>query len=192
MELKVNEIFYTLQGEGARVGCPSIFIRLSHCDKTCPFCDTEFESGKILTVGQIYENIQNYPCQWIVWTGGEPTLQLTSQIVQFFKDKGYKQAIETHGGNKVPAGIDYIAVSPKVAEHVLAQNFPDGVQELRYIRHVGQAIPQPKIKAEHYFISPEFNGDVPVYENIAYCIELVKQHPQWRLSVQMHKFLKIR
>jgi organic radical activating enzyme len=192
MELKVNEIFYTLQGEGARVGSPSIFIRLSHCDKTCSFCDTEFESGTILSVQDIYAEIQQYPCKWIVWTGGEPTLQLNDEIIAFFKERGYFQAIETHGGNKVPQGIEHIAVSPKVAEHVLLQNFPDGVQELRYVRHIGQAIPQPKIKAEQYFISPEFNGNMPVYENLAYCIELVKKHPQWRLSVQMHKFLKIR
>lgn len=192
MEVKVNEFFYTLQGEGARAGCPSIFIRLSHCDKTCDFCDTEFESGVLYTIETLWDKIKAFPCSWIVWTGGEPTLQLTPEIVDFFKQKGYSQAIETHGGNKVPEGMDYIVVSPKVAEHVLAKNFPNGVQELRYVRHVGQGIPQPKITAQYYCISPQFNGNIPVYENLDYCIQLVKAHPMWRLSIQMHKFLNIR
>lgn len=77
--LKVNEVFYSLQGEGARAGEASIFVRLSDCDLTCGFCDTEFKSGKELSFEELLAALRLYPCSWIVWTGGEPALQLTGQ-----------------------------------------------------------------------------------------------------------------
>lgn len=200
--MKINEIFYSLQGEGRRAGEASIFIRLSGCDQTCGFCDTEFESGKSMTreqvAGSILETLHrtglDIPLEglWIVWTGGEPALQLTAEDVAFFKSLTYRQAIETNGAHPAPAGLDWVCVSPKVAEHVVAKNFPNGVNELRYVRHKGQmAVPSPAIKAEHYFISPIFRGDQPDPENIAHCIKLCLESPQWKLSMQTHKLLKI-
>jgi len=88
----------------------------------------------------VYEDIKKGLIH-IIWTGGEPTDQLTDEIVRFFGKKGYYQAIETSGLNPVPAGIDFVCVSPKVAEHIIAKNFPNGVTELRYVRHKGQSIP---------------------------------------------------
>ena len=192
--MKVTEIFYSLQGEGARAGEPSIFIRLAGCDLTCGFCDTEFESGKELTKEELLAELGKYSqeCFWIVWTGGEPTLQLTDEIVAYFKFQGYKQAVETNGNHPVPAGLDWVAVSPKVAEHVLAKNFPDGVDELRYARHVGQlAVPEPKIKAKQYFLSPIFSGNKLNEDNLRHCVNLCLQNPKWRLSVQLHKLLRL-
>ncbi|HBG79980.1 MAG TPA: radical SAM protein, partial [Porphyromonadaceae bacterium] len=97
MSLIINEIFYSLQGEGGRTGEASVFIRLSKCNLACSFCDTDFKSGKSMALDEIYAEISSYPCRWIIWTGGEPTLQLNEEIVAFFKDKGYRQAIETNG-----------------------------------------------------------------------------------------------
>ena len=96
MKLVVNEIFYSLQGEGARAGRPSIFIRLSKCNLRCSFCDTEFDSGEEMTLQEMLNEIKKYGCKWIVWTGGEPTLQLTDEMVAFFKHNGFLQAIETN------------------------------------------------------------------------------------------------
>lgn len=190
--MKVNEIFYSLQGEGARAGAPSIFIRLAGCDLTCGFCDTEFESGKDMSIDGIKILIKQWPCKEIVWTGGEPALQLTEQIIAEFKTAGYFQAIETNGNHPVPNGLDWVSVSPKVAEHVLAKNFPIGVTELRYVRHAGQFdVPRPSIRAQHYFLSPMFNGDTPNETNLKACIKLCMEHPLWRLSLQMHKFWKV-
>lgn len=191
--LKVNEIFYSLQGEGGRAGAPSIFVRLSGCDLTCGFCDTEFVSGKDMSLDNLLAVIKSFPCRWIVWTGGEPALQLTAEIVGFFKDKGFSQAIETNGNNKLPDGLDYICISPKVAEHVLAKNFKGKtVQELRYVRHNGQlGVPKPALLAEKYYLSPMFNGNKIDVENLKHCIELCKGNPPWNLSIQMHKLLKI-
>ena len=83
--------------------------------------------------------------------------------------------------------LDHVVVSPKVAEHIVEKNFPFGVQELRYVRHKGQALPAPAIKANHYFISPHSDGFTLNGENLAHCINLVKQNPTWKLSLQMHK-----
>lgn len=190
--LKVNEVFYSLQGEGARAGEPSIFIRLTGCDLTCGFCDTEFESGKETSFEELLEEIKTFGCEWIVWTGGEPALQLTQEAIDYFKANGFKQAVETNGAHKLPAGIDWVACSPKVAEHVLAKSFPNGLDELRYIRHFGQkGIPIPAVKAKQYFLSPQFNGNRIDKANLQHCINLCLKNPQWKLSLQTHKLLNI-
>ena len=190
--MKITEIFYSLQGEGARTGDPSIFIRLAGCDLSCGFCDTEFESGKEMTTADLAAYISRWPCKWIIWTGGEPTLQLTTEIVGEFNRLGYQQAIETNGNHPAPAGLAWVACSPKIAEHVLKRNFPDGVDELRYVRHAGQpGIPQPSINAKRKFLSPMFKGNQPDPENLKHCQDLCLQHPEWSLSVQTHKLLKI-
>lgn len=190
--MRISEYFYSLQGEGARTGEASIFVRLTGCNLSCGFCDTEFESGKEMTPEQLLAAIAKWPCRWIVWTGGEPTLQLTADTVAFFKEHGYRQAIETNGSNPVPAGLDWVACSPKVAEHVLAKNFPDGVDELRYVRHAGQpAVPQPSITAKVKCLSPRFNGDEADAANIAHCAKLCLENPEWSLSIQLHKLIKV-
>jgi len=192
-KLLVNEIFYSLQGEGARKGSPNIFVRFAQCNLECGFCDTEFESFRELTVDELLEECGRFLCKNIIFTGGEPLLQLTGDVVRIFKKAGYFLAIETNGTITPPKGLDWIAVSPKVAEHVVAKKF-NGVHinELKYVRNKSQGIPRPKVNADHYFISPEFDGDYPNKANIDHCIELVKENPGWKLSVQEHKLLKIR
>lgn len=199
MKLNVSEIFYSLQGEGARIGTPTIFIRLQGCKakfactKAGIKCDTEFESGESMLITEIEQWIENNAsnCKEITWTGGEPTDQLTEEIVTYFKEKGFFQAIETSGLNPAPNGLDFICVSPKVAEHIVKKNFPNGVSELRYVRHKGQGIPQPLLKAEHYWISPHSDGSTINNENLRHCIELCVANPQWKLSLQNHKIWNI-
>lgn len=196
----VSEIFYSLQGEGARAGEPSLFIRLQGCQAKYACyasgvrCDTEFESGTEMPLHLINSYLRALApdCAWIVWTGGEPTTQLTSEIVEFFSAEGYKQALETSGLNPLPEGLDYVCVSPKVAEHVVLKNIPGGyVNELRYVRHANQALPQPSLSAEYYYLSPHFDGTTPNDENIQHCINLCLQNPLWRLSVQQHKLWRV-
>lgn len=199
MNLKISEIFYSLQGEGARIGTPTIFIRLSGCKaKNACYaagikCDTEFESGTTVSLDDIVKwlNLNSNNCKEITWTGGEPTDQLNSEIILYFKQLGYYQAIETSGLNSVPDGIDFICVSPKVAEHVIKKNFPNGVNELRYVRHKGQSIPEPSIKAGHYWLSPHSDGFNINSENLKHCIELCKLNPLWKLSLQNHKIWNV-
>jgi 7-carboxy-7-deazaguanine synthase len=188
--MKINEIFYSIQGEGARAGEPSIFIRLTGCDLACGFCDTEFESGKEMPLDQLRDHILQWPCRWIVWTGGEPMLQLNEAIIAYFHSIGFKQAIESNGNHPIPRSLDWIVVSPKVAEHVLKRHFPDGVDELRYVRHAGHmSVPKPAITAQRYYISPIFDGNTPNLANVRHCLELIKAEPKWRLSLQLHKII---
>mgnify|MGYP006315313399 CR=1 FL=1 len=197
MKLKVSEIFYSLQGEGARVGEASIFIRLQGCKAkfACAAarikCDTEFESGREWDVKELLSRISQFDCRNVVWTGGEPTDQLTEKIVSIFKEKGYYQCIETSGLNSVPQGIDFVSLSPKVAEHILKKNFPEGVTELRYVRHSGQEIPQPSVEAKYYYLSPHSDGFEINQTNLNHCISLCLKNPLWRLSVQQHKIWKM-
>lgn len=192
MKLIVNEIFYSLQGEGGRMGKPSIFIRLSKCNLRCSFCDTEFDSGNEMTLDEILNKITEYGCKWIIWTGGEPTLQLTDEAISFFKNNGYLQAIETNGTRKVPNGIDYITCSPKQHFEKIKALIPH-TQELRFPIQKGDPLPDISVlpSAENYYLSPIFDADKPVRENIDYCVQLIKENPQWSLSVQLHKLIQI-
>jgi len=197
--LRVTELFYSLQGEGGRAGTANVFVRLQGCKtkEACYQlgirCDTEFESGSEYSPDQLLREIEKMDTgasKNIIWTGGEPLDQLTTEHVQFFKDKGYYQALETSGLQPTEANFDYICLSPKVAEHVVAKNFKS-VHELRYVRHKGQSIPEPKVEALYYCISPHSDGWTINDENLAHCIQLVKSNPKWRLSVQQHKQWKV-
>lgn len=192
MKLTINEIFYSLQGEGGRVGEPSIFIRLTKCNLACSFCDTDFEDGDDMTLDEILTVISAYPCKWIIWTGGEPTLQLKNEYLAFFREQGYKQAIETNGTKPVPSLIDYITCSPKVNYPRIKELIP-AVNEIRIPIQEGDELPDLDIfpKADKYFVSPVFDDDKPNAANINYCVELVKTDSRWTLSLQMHKLINI-
>lgn len=194
--MKISEIFYSIQGEGNRVGSANIFIRTQGCKaKNACYqmgikCDTEFESGREYSIEELYNEIKQYNCKNIIWTGGEPAQQLTDEIIEYFKNKGFYQCIETSGLFPVSELLDYIVVSPKVAEHVIKKNF-NRVNELRYVRHKGQEIPSPSIEADNYFISPHSDGFTLNFENMKHCLNLVKTNPKWRISIQMHKIYSV-
>lgn len=194
----INEIFYSLQGEGINAGRAAIFIRLSHCNLRCSYCDTEFESGTEMTLEEIHERIATFPSQFIIWTGGEPTLQLTDETIAFFRGQGYEQAIETNGTRRPPMGLDYVTCSPKPeAMKRLHESFPNGVSEFRFpISPEGELPPAieklPLAKA--YLVSPIFIGDqAERLDPIALerCLQFVKSNPRWRLSLQLHKLIHI-
>lgn len=192
MKLNVKEIFYSLQGEGGRVGEASVFIRLTKCNLDCSFCDTDFENGEDMSVDDILDKIKAYSAKWIIWTGGEPTLQLTDNVLTCFKNAGYKQAIETNGTKKVPSLIDYITCSPKSNYRKVKEINPI-VDEIRLPVADGEALPliETLPVANKYFVSPVFDGNKPNPQNINYCVELVKNNPVWTLSLQIHKLINI-
>lgn len=192
MKLIVNEIFYSLQGEGGRAGEASIFIRLTKCNLACSFCDTDFANGDAMTLDEILDTIAVYPCKWIIWTGGEPTIQLKNEYLVFFREHGYKQAIETNGTRPVPSLIDYISCSPKQEFETIKSRIPFA-NEIRMPIKKGDDVPDISIfpKADNYFLSPIFDADKINMENVNYCTELVKKHPEWRLSLQIHKLIHI-
>jgi organic radical activating enzyme len=194
MNLNVKEIFYSLQGEGGRQGEASIFIRLAKCNLNCDFCDTDFEKGKDWDVAQILSYIKPFPCRWIVWTGGEPTLQLTDELLQRFKNEGFLQAIESNGHNQLSALLDYTVVSPK-GNVAYAKKINPRVNEIRLPVKKGDFIPMIASlpEADHFFLSPIFTKDpVATKANIDYCVEQIKILSHWRLSLQIHKLIKIK
>ena len=192
MNLTVNEIFYSLQGEGGRSGEPSIFIRLTKCNLACDFCDTDFENGDETTLDQLADAIAVYPCRWIIWTGGEPTIQLRDEHLAYFRNKGYKQAIETNGTRRVSPFVDYITCSPKVHYERIKKLIPFA-HEIRIPIKAGDELPDIGIlpKADKYFVSPVFDGNKINKANVEYCVDLIKANPQWTLSLQMHKLINI-
>lgn len=195
--LKIVEIFESIQGEGANAGMLAIFIRLSFCNKNCWYCDTKWNEGKEMSINEIKCILSGFKSKTIIWTGGEPTIQLTEEILTQFEE--YYNCIETNGTNHVPKGISYISCSPKVTVEELNINFPNGLNEIRYPVSKETIIPNIKDlpKAKHYFLSPVFLGKQNERfainkNNIKKCINLIKNQPSWKMSIQMHKLLKIR
>ena len=180
------------------MGKASIFIRLSRCNLRCSFCDTEFDTGKEMTLEELRDAIAPYPGRRIIWTGGEPTLQLTAETVAYFKQLGYHQSIETNGTRRPPEGLDYITCSPKKeAMGLLHRNFPNGVGEFRF--PVGSASDLPPAVSDlppagAYLLSPIFVGETQSEADrsaIELCVQHILEHPEWQLSLQMHKLIHI-
>ena len=201
----VNEIYASVQGEGMRAGQPSIFLRFTGCNMRCSIqpgelspggfdCDTEFESGVKLTASQIvarcFEEKMSTDTiiDWIVATGGEPALQLDAALVEALHAAGFKIQIETNGSLPVASGIDFVTVSPKVAEHCIRQLTAN---EVKYVRGYGQALPKTRVEADHYLISPAFNGTQVEQRTLKWCEQLV-EGSKWKLSLQIHKLEGIR
>ena len=193
MNLKVKEIFYSLQGEGGRQGAASIFIRLSGCNLKCDFCDTDFSGGEEMSLEQILSKIRQSPCHRIIWTGGEPALQLTDECLLYFKQAGFFQAIESNGHQRLSELLDYTVVSPK-GQTDYARKINPQVDEVRLPVRENDRIPplESLPEAEYYFLSPIFTENpAETRANIDYCVQQVKQHPEWRLSLQIHKWIGI-
>lgn len=199
MTMKVNEIFYSLQGEGYYSGTPAVFIRLSGCNLRCPFCDTQHESGVAMTEDEIACEVVKYPARHVVVTGGEPALQLTASLVGKLHDLGKYVAVETNGTHSLPDNVDWITLSPKHA-FVGAAATPV-LTRADEVKVVYDGIHDPSLQyqnlsinpPERLFLQPCDTGD-PI-RNAAIvnaAIGYIKQNPQWRLSLQVHKILNIR
>jgi 7-carboxy-7-deazaguanine synthase len=195
---RVNEIFNSVQGEGVRAGTANIFLRFSGCNLTCNVndqgfdCDTEFVSGRTLTLEQLLAELKEVApnANAIVLTGGEPSLQVDGELIRALRGAGYYLAIETNGTKELPPGIDWITVSPKTAEHTLRQLVAN---EVKYVRVHGQGLPKPSVKADYYLLSPgcESSGQFNP-RDLQWVVNMVKENPTWRLSLQTHKLLKVR
>lgn len=198
----INEIFYSVQGEGMRAGTANIFIRFTGCNLRCSVspgklspggfdCDTEFMSGRQMTATEMLDFCDKIApkANAVIFTGGEPTLQLTPELISTFKAAKFYTAIETNGSKVVPHDLDWITVSPKVSEHSIKQLTAN---EVKYVRHLGQAIPKTVVKSDYRLISPAFDGGQVDQQTLAWCVGLVKDNPEWRLSVQQHKSWKVR
>lgn len=193
--MRVNEIFYSLQGEGYYTGCAAIFVRFSGCNLRCPFCDTEFKSFVEMTEEDIVSEISQYPADLVVFTGGEPTLQLTTSLVEKVQNIGKYVAVETNGTHNVPENVDWITVSPK-GKYV--NNGTVTLIEADEVKIVMDDVveyddPTFGIKADYYYVQPCDTGDVERNKKIMdRVVNFVKDNPIWILSLQTQKILNVR
>ena len=200
--MKVNEIFYSLQGEGYYSGTPAVFVRFSGCNLCCPFCDTQHEHGREMSEEEIVAEVAKYPAKHVVITGGEPSLQLTESLVNKLHTAGKYVAVETNGTHPLPENVDWITLSPKNAFVAGAEVVLPRADEIKVIY---DALHDPATQLSTFHLSPLTShlspftflqpcdtGDAAKNRQLtAATVEYIKSHPQWRLSLQIHKILDI-
>lgn len=196
---KINEIFYSLQGEGHHIGYPTVFIRFSGCNLDCDFCDTNHKEGIYMSDNDIIHAVNLYRADWIVLTGGEPSLQIDADFIKALRRAtGKKIAIETNGTRPLPPGIDWVTVSPKenIGGNGILPVIVERADEIKVVE-VGQEL-------EKYFSLPCRGPQTLMYlqpcyvddaeqrrENRMRTLRRVFADPRWTLSVQLHRFLHI-
>jgi len=209
MTYAVKEIYYTLQGEGAQVGRAAVLCRFSGCNlwtgrsqdregAVCRFCDTDFVGtdgvggGRFAHAAQLADAIATAWAgppvdRYVVFTGGEPALQLDRAVLSAVRERGFTTGVETNGTRMLPQGLDWICVSPKAGAPLLQR----AGDELKLVFPQPELDPQTleDLPFDHRFIQP---CDGPALEEntraaVAYCLA----HPRWRLSLQAHKTIGI-
>ena len=209
---KVKEIFYSLQGEGANTGRSAVFCRFSGCNlwsgreedrskAVCQFCDTDFVGTNGLGGGEFetapelaqeisreWDLIADRDCErFVVFTGGEPLLQLDESLVRALHQHDFEIAIETNGTLKPPRGVDWVCVSPKAGAELRLRSG----HELKLVYPQVGAEPErfESLEFANFFIQPMDGPSVE--ENTQLAVRYCLDHPRWRLSLQTHKFLGI-
>lgn len=212
MSFYIKELFYTLQGEGVQTGRPAVFCRFSGCNlwsgkekdratAKCQFCDTDFlnaDFGILDSEEQLVANIlQTFPQNnyihpnykpYVVFTGGEPSLQLNQVIINLLHKYHIEIAIETNGTIHLPKHIDWITVSPKEGNELVTTSG----NELKLVWPQQNCDPEKYLTLEfdNFILQPK--DDKNLRNNIQICIEYCMKHPYWKLGLQSHKWIGIR
>jgi len=188
--LRVNEIFYSIEGEGVRVGQPTTFVRLAHCNLRCAFCDTCFDPYAERSVEEICAEVQRHPARWVCLTGGEPLLQNLASLAGRLRSLGYQLHIETNGTVTPPPRlfdlIEHWTVSPK--QYPLASGF-QRITELKYV--VNDSFREERVQPElatWVYLQPESSAP----RHVERALQILTRHPEWRLSARLHRFLGLR
>ncbi len=204
----IKEIYYTIQGEGFHTGRPAVFCRFAGCNlwsgrevdrnkAICRFCDTDFwgtdgvEGGKYAATDLAVKIRSLWPdtsiSPFVVCTGGEPALQMDDELISIFHDFGFEIAMETNGTVPLAKGIDWVCVSPKADATLVVKSG----NELKLVYPQKENSPSDflHLDFDHFYLQPL--DDARQLENIKSCIQYCLQNPNWKLSVQTHKFLGI-
>lgn len=200
--MRVNEIFYSLQGEGSFTGTPSMFLRLAGCNLKCGFCDTNHAPYEDVSEDEIVRQIASIGgIRHIVITGGEPTLQITQSLIDKLHDKGYYVQIETNGTIRLPdslaskeGGIDFITCSPKFQFCKKADLRIQRIDELKVVYDGRNDLSvYDNIKCPLRYVQPCDVGDKERNKRIiSRCVDYCLLHPEWRLSLQTQKIIDVR
>ncbi len=209
MSYSVKELFFTLQGEGARTGRAAVFLRFAGCNlwsgreseretASCRFCDTDFVGidgdggGRFESAHELARAARaKFPdggAPYVVCTGGEPLLQLDGPLVAALHAEGFEIAIETNGTLPAPAGIDWICVSPKAGAPLVLRSGHE--LKLVFPQHGAEPASFEGLAFEHFFLQP-MDG-LGRKRHTAAATAFCMAHPRWRLSLQTHKLLGIR
>ncbi len=218
MSYAVKELYFTLQGEGARTGRAAVFCRFTGCnlwsgreddraEAICRFCDTDFVGtdgpggGRFEGATQLAHAIEacwqqalgyaqtssggtNDVERYVVFTGGEPLLQLDSDLIDACHTAGFEVAVETNGTLEPPPGIDWLTVSPKAGAPLVVHRG----QELKLV--FPQDLAPEAVESLDFEVRYLQPMDGPAHENnTTLAIKYVRRHPRWRLSLQTHKLL---
>lgn len=195
---RINDVFWTIQGEGANSGRRALFIRLPFCNYKCTWCDTEYDTYEEWSTHDLTEMFSQETCRFVVVTGGEPLMnKQLPELIEFLKIHKFEIAVESNGSFPAPPGIDFITVSPKkyvqkgLPEFFINPALIGKVQEYKYVVEDGFDF---NILKRHEFdvcklsLSPEFNKFQESTEKI---INYIKENPRWRISLQTHKWMQI-
>ena len=161
---KINEIFVSLQGEGFHTGTAAVFVRFSGCNLACAFCDTNHHPFTLMSDEEIANAVAKHSADWVILTGGEPSLQASEHLIELLHRNGKKVAIETNGTHELPTNIDWVTVSPKIWDKTIVNQ----ADELKLV-----------------FLQP------CSCKNTAETVQYILNHPHWRLSLQTHKYIGI-
>jgi 7-carboxy-7-deazaguanine synthase len=222
--LQINDLFWTLQGEGRWSGRRALFVRLPFCNYNCPWCDTEYNSFKKVSATEFVEFAKSEPARFAVITGGEPMAHKDlSRIIMLLKNEGFEVACETNGSLPIPSDIDFPTVSPKrytqkkYPEYFIHDDAFQKAREFKYVvdddfdftvlnRHriVKPNSDTAKNRDAHsnpttdlqqnpsqeirYSLTPEYST---MQRQLPRILEFIKQHPQWQLNLQTHKWIHI-
>lgn len=194
--LRINDLFWTIQGEGFNAGRRALFIRLPFCNYNCSWCDTTFDSYKEYELHEFIEFLNLEKARFAVITGGEPMMnKQTPEIVDILKKAGFEIAVETNGSFPYISGIDWVTCSPKkdvqkgLPKYFINPNLYKHVSEFKYVvdddfdfslleRHKNDGY-------KLHYLSPEFNNFNKNLEKIS---EYIKENPEWNVSLQTHKW----
>lgn len=194
--MRVNEIFYSIQGEGFHTGRAAVFVRFSGCNLKCPFCDTDFDNYEKLSEEEIVDECVRIGrgCHFVVITGGEPTLQVTASLIDKFHEKGFFVSMESNGTRKPPFNVDWLTISPKspfVGEKANIE--VSHCQELKVVFDIEHPVTDYTIEAELYYLQPCDTGNQERNKEIINAlVDFVKKNPKWKISLQTQKMLAVR
>lgn len=190
---KINETFYSLQGEGFYTGTPAFFIRFSGCNLACPFCDTQHADGILRSLDSLLDEAGGCPSRHVVLTGGEPSLFADATLTAGLHRIGKFIAIETNGTHPLPPGIDWVTLSPKDGLAPGARTTLTQCDELKIVYRGQDLTPYMAISARHRYLQPCATGDAQADRaNARATVEACLRQPEWHLSLQTHKLLDIR
>ena len=209
---RINDIFYSIQGEGHNTGRAAVFIRFAGCNLRCGFCDTEFDTYREMTDEEIIAEVSRYKvsrCEnsLVVLTGGEPTLQADEAFVDLLHLHGFEVAMESNGTRPAPQNLDWLTVSPKLfrgeRREERGERLPDEVKVVfdestdpeTFLPPLIPELCSPtrslsSLLSPLLYLQPCDTGDAERNAMIINrCVDYIKEHPQWRLSLQTHKLV---